>query len=104
MLLLLLLLVATGCVASKPPNFVILFVDDLGYNEINLKERAPESGGMYAVKNIRSVATELPCLPGQHGWVGLSPPPPHMWWAHHPRLLTALLSHRTCGGRITRAY
>ena len=46
--MLLVLLVTTACAASaKLPNFVILFVDDLGYNEINLKEMAPKSGGTF---------------------------------------------------------
>lgn len=31
--------------AARRPNFLILFVDDLGYNEINLGDAAPPAGG-----------------------------------------------------------
>jgi arylsulfatase A-like enzyme len=40
----LLLALCSVAVADKP-NFLILFVDDLGYNEINLEEMSPPSGG-----------------------------------------------------------
>ena len=36
--------VPSAAAASKP-NFLILFVDDLGYNEINLGKHAPQGGG-----------------------------------------------------------
>ena len=39
---------ATGTRARARPNFLILFVDDLGYNEINLGAHTPPSGGYVA--------------------------------------------------------
>ena len=49
-MVLLLVGVALLCASSdgapdSRPNFLILFVDDLGYNEINLGEHAPATGG-----------------------------------------------------------
>jgi arylsulfatase A len=45
MLPLLALLLPGSAASPTPKNFLILFVDDLGYNEINTGEHAPSSGG-----------------------------------------------------------
>lgn len=48
------LALCVGAAADAKPNFVILFIDDLGYNEINLEEMAPPGGGYRGYGNRTS--------------------------------------------------